>query len=566
MNFDQSSAVPVNDNAINTTTFDINSAKDEPQLQAATTPFTPTKYDATGVATEKASPISPISRVLRFFTQGNLLDAADEYKYAQDNAATKPQIVQGESIFHYASRLEPFYNDYSNKVMAQGVGKQLEFPMTVGLVAGAAANPVVTAGLLTRFMVLDHFLNGRMLTEKVAPDATPLVKDIAELGSFIVEGGVASEGYSAAKGFIMDKFVSEGKSPMVNIEPQQIAAIQDTPNMTKAQKSDLMQKTGITEEHVTASLNNNLPVQVPIDKMIDASQEPYWKKVENILVPEEAQAVNRVSIPEFKNTEEAAKFGATNGDNAEVVKNLKSTYAENLTQIQDIQKQSAAAADSGNMKLSDELDSQAFVMAQKNQLYREAYESATKTGGFKEPDTSLNTGKVKTSGLSQSIEVQAIKDGLTKDLGELPSYKGRDTEAIAAKVSEFINNDYELAKKIALGEAPEQDGLRQPELFTGIRIKAEAEGDVNTLRDLALSDKASALAVEAGQRVQALDTRTEDSPVAAIREVKKVRENATKAKTSAKEKASTVKAIQTEIKKARPKIEDWNSFIDSLEC
>lgn len=186
----------------------------------------------------------------------------------------------------------------------------------------------------------------------------------------------------------------------------------------------------------------------------------------------------------------------------------------------------------------------------------------------------LQEGSVKTdtkiSGLSQSVENSAIKEGLVKDLGNLPSYEARNMDEIAGKVSDFINKDYELAKEIALGEAPEQDGLRAQELFTGLKVKAEAEGDVNTLRDLALSDKASAMATELGQRVKALDSRSEDSPIEAIKEVKKAREDAvakkSKSKDSETQKKSIVKEIKKEIKKNAPTKETWASFIDSIQC
>lgn len=180
------------------------------------------------------------------------------------------------------------------------------------------------------------------------------------------------------------------------------------------------------------------------------------------------------------------------------------------------------------------------------------------------------TGAVKESGLSQSVEAAAIHKGLVDDLGDLPSYKTRDMAEIAKQVDAFITKDPELAKKIALGEAPEQDGLRAQELFTGLKIKAEKEGDVNALRDLALSDKASTMATELGQRVKALDSRSEDSPIEAIKEVKKAREDAlvkkSKSKNIESQKKEIIKEIKKEVKKNAPTKETWKSFVDALQC
>lgn len=173
------------------------------------------------------------------------------------------------------------------------------------------------------------------------------------------------------------------------------------------------------------------------------------------------------------------------------------------------------------------------------------------------------------SNLSKSVEVDAIKTGLVKDLGDLPSYEKRNMDEIAAKVSEFINNDYELAKKIALGEAPEQGGLRSQEIFTGLREKARAEGDINTLRELALSDKAAAIATELGQRVKALDSGDPSDPVRAIRDLKEIRASETE-KRIGKGKVESVKKehiknIKESIKKVAKK-QDWEGFVKSLEC
>jgi hypothetical protein len=175
----------------------------------------------------------------------------------------------------------------------------------------------------------------------------------------------------------------------------------------------------------------------------------------------------------------------------------------------------------------------------------------------------------KPRGLSVSIEADTIKEGLVKDLGDLPTYQTRNMEEIANRVSAFINDDYELAKRIALGEAPEQDGLRAQELYTGIRIKATMEGDVDTLRDLAMSEQATAMATELGQRIKALDSGVPEDPVTAIRNLKKSRTDAVEKKVGkAKVKAdikNTVNQVKESTKKAAKKM-DWAGFVASLEC
>lgn len=280
-----------------------------------------------------------------------------------------------------------------------------------------------------------------------------------------------------------------------------------------------------------------------------------------------AQTKPGVIIPAFKNTEEALAFGQAHKDKPEVLGELARLREESKAK-------SSALIQSGK----DEDLQAGMDEAVRGQFFREAMESAE--GKIKPivPRETKSTGNAqavdksgkKESGLSQSVESSAIHKGLIEDLGDLPSYEKRDMAEIAKQVEAFITKDPELAKKIALGEAPEQDGLRAQELFTGLRIKAEKSGDSNMIRDLALSDKAAAMAAEAGQRVKAYDAGGEDSPVKAIREVKKAREESAVKKTGQKdlkkETESTVKEIKKSIKKAAPKEEDWNDFLESIRC
>lgn len=173
-----------------------------------------------------------------------------------------------------------------------------------------------------------------------------------------------------------------------------------------------------------------------------------------------------------------------------------------------------------------------------------------------------NDGEIKESGLSKSVEEDAIHKGLVDELGDLPTYKMRDMSVIAKKVSDFIDKDPELAKKIALGEAPEQDDLRSQELFTGLKVKAFKEGDVPLIHELGTSEKASAMATELGQRVKALDSKDENSPIKIVQDVQKARRDAN----NSKEQKDIVKHLKDEMKKVKPKKDDWDSFIESIKC
>jgi hypothetical protein len=178
---------------------------------------------------------------------------------------------------------------------------------------------------------------------------------------------------------------------------------------------------------------------------------------------------------------------------------------------------------------------------------------------------------IKTSELSKNVLADAIKAGLKEEQvnkGELPTHEVRNTDDVGARASEFINQNHDLAMKIAKGEAPEQDDLRAQELYTALRIKAQVEGDVETLMELARSDKAAAMATELGQRVKALDAHDPNDVVKSIREVNKSRELESKKQskkiTSEKKKVSGI--IEKAIKKENSKIKTWKELVETIRC
>jgi hypothetical protein len=199
--------------------------------------------------------------------------------------------------------------------------------------------------------------------------------------------------------------------------------------------------------------------------------------------------------------------------------------------------------------------------------YEDAYFENKKelASQLRQVDNLEGTGETKKSGLAESVTNEAINKGLVEDLGGLPEYKMRDMDLVSAKVAKFIKKNFELAKKIAFGEAPEQDGLRAQEIFTGLRAKAMAEGDIQLIHDLAHNEYAADMATELGQRVKALDSRNPLDPTERVREVSEARSAKAK-KASAKEVPKDVKKMKAELEKAKPKASDWENFIKELAC
>ena len=183
----------------------------------------------------------------------------------------------------------------------------------------------------------------------------------------------------------------------------------------------------------------------------------------------------------------------------------------------------------------------------------------------------IDEPRTRVSGLSLSTEARAIKDKLVKDFGDLPKYTARGGDKLAIKIEDFINDNYEQAKRIALGVEPEINELRSQELYTAISLKAQAEGDVATMRELALSQTAADIAAEAGQRVQAYDSGVPTDTVRAIKQVEDVRVNEAEKKIGKKqikkEVSDGVKDLSEKVQRARiKKASSWAEFVQALEC
>lgn len=175
------------------------------------------------------------------------------------------------------------------------------------------------------------------------------------------------------------------------------------------------------------------------------------------------------------------------------------------------------------------------------------------------------TGTTKARGLSQGVEAKAIESKLTANFGDLPEYQTVSMADQAQKASEIIAKDSEMAKSIALGEKAPPKGVLPESVFVAVENKAIAEGDVQTLKDLANS-KLSAGATTMGQRIRTLAERDPTSPVGIIQDVQKARADALASKDVTRQTSDTIKEIQKSMKKVATTKETWNSFVDSITC
>lgn len=179
------------------------------------------------------------------------------------------------------------------------------------------------------------------------------------------------------------------------------------------------------------------------------------------------------------------------------------------------------------------------------------------------PQTPIGEGQVKPSKLGLRVEQTAIEKKLTTELKDLPTYQTMNMKEQAQKAADLLKSDPEKALRIALQQEAPPSGLQAESVFKAM------EGSITTsemARQLAKSPLVSE-ATAIGQRIKALDVRTSESSVEAIKQVIDARAKTIESrlgKTPEKAIEAIVKNIQKNIK--APNKYDWNAFIEGIKC
>lgn len=174
--------------------------------------------------------------------------------------------------------------------------------------------------------------------------------------------------------------------------------------------------------------------------------------------------------------------------------------------------------------------------------------------------------KIKVSTLGLKVEARAVAASIVTEVENLPEYKQMNLEDQGAKALNFLEQSPEEAVAVALGQAQPPAGIIPEAVFIAVENKAIAEGDAETIRQLATSPRVSE-ATSLGQRIRMLGERNADSPVARITEIVEARKQAieqARGISLEKETAKLKKSVESEVKKIKKG--DWEAFIDSIQC
>lgn len=171
------------------------------------------------------------------------------------------------------------------------------------------------------------------------------------------------------------------------------------------------------------------------------------------------------------------------------------------------------------------------------------------------------------SKIGLSIEQKAIEDKLTKGFEGVAGYDKITIEEQSKLAAETMKN-LDEARAIIRGEKPLPKGLRGTALIIAAEDHIEKTGDAQMAYDLANSPLTSETSA-AAQEMRLAAERKPDGIAQKLLDLKKAREDAIKNKTG-KTVDEAIKSdsqkIVDSIKKAAPTTNDWQSFIESIQC
>lgn len=174
------------------------------------------------------------------------------------------------------------------------------------------------------------------------------------------------------------------------------------------------------------------------------------------------------------------------------------------------------------------------------------------------------------SQLAERTEAAAIEKGITESFGTLAGYEPMNMVEQTAQAQALMNQDFERARRIAMGKEEAPAGLRVGFIYKGVEYRLIQRGDAEGLRMLATQSTVPSLLSAYGQEIVAVRGDGDSNVTGAIRDVVKVREAETAKRQGIKDinktKKEGVESIKSEIKKSSPKKQDWHDFLRSIQC
>lgn len=183
-------------------------------------------------------------------------------------------------------------------------------------------------------------------------------------------------------------------------------------------------------------------------------------------------------------------------------------------------------------------------------------------------ELSPETGKVAkaASDINKRITEKGFDELPEDELAKYtPVVRKQQVEAVSA-----VLDDWEKAQKMGLGKEKIPNNIDPQILYNAVKNKAESDGNIELMRQLASSPIATERSILAQKLGAAGVNNNPDSAVANMTELAKVKEEAVAKRLKSGNVEKTRKEVTGKIKetitKALPKKEDWTSFVESIKC
>lgn len=548
MPFDIESAMDVSPtDTIPTTKFDISSAQDV-------------------VTPPPARPPSPISSFLRkIFRDSPIEQMQTQFDLVkQADAGNIPEVQKGESFDSYLKRFnEKALKPRETAIANEGVLRQVEVPMTGAIMAGGLAKPVGTALAVGSFSIADHFFNARRWVEENAPDTNPLIKDLVEIADFAVKGAVIGAGFDA-KDFVMKRFDKLNLPKAVDIPADQVAKLAELPKATE----DL----GIKPDQVSASINSDTPITVPVEKVMEVVQTPKWVDIKQAIEGGDLSGQSKGKSGQEKGLLLNAEPGATPASDLHAEAKNTPTAPVSLEPTikelaQDNAKSSEAALQSAIKLRNDTLAENNPEKAAKAQVLIDKISKPTLENNSKEVKVTkvsreqlpIGSGIEKASGLEARVK-QTLQEAPDNIKNVISNYQEMNKKEQMSAAAQYVSSKPEEALAVLKGERKAPKGLLHNSIALALEEHAANANDANLVLKLA-----SLRSTRAGQEISILTERNPNSPITYIDELMQRKiETLGDKEAATKIREKQVKEITKAIKK--PTKGDWTAFIESIRC
>lgn len=552
----------------------------------------------------------------------SVLTRLDQANFEAKNIENYPIKLNGEDDTIYKKRVGDFYNSYRGEQIAKGPLGQLDKEMSAALTIAAPGMTLEHWGTLIGGMGLME--GEKAIQKKFAPDTPEGINNIVELGTMLGSFKLSGKAVDGVSDFLADIVGRDGKSPTLDLLPDFVKNINDidlgklgelsaesgvvkrpasfvrtsqtgwplpeieTP--TGYMDGGTLEKLGVTEDQYNVSLGTGMPIRIPMSSIIIlAKDDPEIKMKFDVAgwnTEDNASTKTETSIEQLPVSESSSK---TPQKQAETYQDSTETQKSGISSVVSDVMSKMAPGDVSKDKISSAIRTPKGDIVTGTD-HGDARTKAIEQGLLGEDDK-VESGWVNNAGewltdkpirkssdnkVGDKVSKAASdinKDIVSKGFDELSESEQAKFTSITkeeqlSKVAKLIEDDYEYTKNMAAGDVGIPEDLSPQVIFNAVKNKAINEIDIDTLERLASSSLAKERSIHAQElSASGFDNGFED-PIKASQDISKAREKevAEKTKDIDSQKRSTIKEIKKEIKKAQPKLKDWNDFIDSLEC